>query len=59
MNYVEQIKAEQDRGRIGKPRFAACSGWLAKRRCVRFKAIWRLLRVKTQGGEGRGEVGDF
>jgi hypothetical protein len=52
VNYVDQIKAEQDRGRTGKPRFAACSGWLAKRRCVRFKAIWRLLRVCAQGEGG-------
>jgi hypothetical protein len=44
---------------MSKPRFASCSGWLAKRRCVRFKAILRLLRVKTQGGRGRGEVEDF
>jgi hypothetical protein len=52
VNYVEQIKAEQDRGRTGKTRFAACSGWLARRRCVRFQAICRLLRVKTQGEGG-------
>ena len=50
MNYVDQIKAEQAQGRTSKGRFAACSEWLARRRCVRFKAIWRLLRVKTQGG---------
>ncbi len=55
MNYVEQIKAEQAQGRTGKGRFASCSGWLAKRRCVRFKAIWRLLRVWARGvGAGGG-----
>jgi hypothetical protein len=39
---------------MSKPRFAACSGWLARRRSVRFNAIWRLLRVKTQGEGARG-----
>ena len=41
---------------MSKPRFAACSGWLAKRRCVRFKAIWRLLRVWARGEGGGGRL---
>jgi len=54
VNYVEQIKAEQDRGRTGKGRFGTCSGWLAKRRSVRFKGFCRLLRVWARGMGGGG-----
>ena len=50
MNYVELIKAGQEAGRTGKGRFGTCSGWLAKRRSLRFKAICRLLRVWAKGG---------
>ena len=56
MNYVELIKAGQEAGRTGKGRFASFSGWLARRRSLRFKAICRLLRVWARGGGGRGDV---
>jgi len=54
VNYVELIKAGQEAGRTGKGRFGTCSGWLAKRRSLRFKAICRLLRVWAKGGGGGG-----
>ena len=57
MNYLEQIKQAQDASRAGKARSAPTSGWLAKRRSVRFKAICRLLRVWAQGGWGVGGGG--
>ena len=54
MSYVEAIKTEQEAGRTGKGRFGTCSGWLAKRRSLRFKAICRLLRVWARGEGGGG-----
>ena len=55
MSYVELIKAGQEARRTGKGRFGTCSGWLAKRRSLRFKAICRLLRAGPRVWDVRHE----